>query len=56
MQGGLTNEEWMRKENDMTRLFTMLLTILLIGTSAMQVFIEDFFDWPARCACAFLTE
>ena len=56
MEGGLTNEEWMRKENVMTRLFMMLLTMLLIGTSAMQVFIEDFFDWLARCTCAFLTE
>ena len=40
----------------MTRLFTMLLTMLLIGTSAMQVLIEDFFDWPAHCVRAFLTE
>ena len=56
MQGRLTNEKWMRKENVMMRLFIMLLTMPLIGTSAMQVFIEEFFDWPARCACAFLTE
>lgn len=42
MEDGLTNEEWMRKENVMMHL--MLLTMLLIGTSAMQVFIEDFFD------------
>lgn len=34
----------------------MLLIMLLIETSTMQVFIKDFFDWPAYCAYAFLTE
>lgn len=44
MEDGLKNEKWMSKKNVITHLFIMLLTMLLIKTSAMQLFIKDFFN------------